>query len=161
MRSRIAWFKYRPSHPAEAGEHSSDTPRTMLRENAEIVRQGNDAISRRDKVAWLATTDPDAVMVPARQWPEEGPIRGAEAIWDFYVQVAAAWEERPYELGDFVEAGGDALIVNVRREARGKTSGATVEFNYWAVMAFRRGRTARIEWFADRAEALEAAGLSE
>jgi ketosteroid isomerase-like protein len=133
----------------------------MLRENAEIVRQGNDALHRQDKMAWLATIDPDAVMVPAGQWPEEGPICGAEAIWDFYVQVAAAWEERPYEVGDFFEAGGDALIVNVRRDARGKASGATVEFNYWALMSFRRGTVVRTEWLADRAEALEAAALSE
>lgn len=133
----------------------------MWQENADIVRRGNDAFARRDKVAWLATVDPDAVMVPARQWPEEGPIRGAEAIWDFYVQVDAAWEERAFEVGDFVAAGDDALVANVRRDARGRASGAVVEFNYWLLMAFRRGKTVRIEWFADRAEALEAAGLPD
>jgi ketosteroid isomerase-like protein len=40
-------------------------------------------------------------------------------------------------------------------------SGAEVEFNYWCVVTFRQGRIVREHWFADRAEALEAAGLSE
>ena len=133
----------------------------MSRDKAEILRRGNDAINRQDKVAWLATMDADAVLVPARQWPEEEPIRGADAIWDFYLQVGAAWEESPYEVGNFVEAGDDALLMNVRRDARGKASGAAVPFDYWALCGFRDGRMARIDWFADRAEALKAAGLSE
>ena len=133
----------------------------MSRENAEIIRQGIDAFNRQDKAAWLATLDPDAVMVPARQWPEKAPVRGAQAIWDFYVQVTVAWEEGSFGVGEILEAPGDALIVNARREARGMASGASVQFNYWAVFAFRRGKTVRIEWFADRDEALEAAGLSE
>jgi hypothetical protein len=36
-----------------------------------------------------------------------------------------------------------------------------VDFNYWVVTTHRKGKTARIEWFSNRAEALEAAGLSE
>ena len=133
----------------------------MLRDRAEILRRANDAINRKDKEAWLATIDADAVLVPARQWPEEEPIRGADAIWDFYVEVGAAWEERPYEVGGFVEAGDDALLMNVTRDARGRASGAAVHFDYWALCGFRDGKMVRIDWFADRAEALEAAGLSE
>ena len=63
----------------------------MSQENVEIVRRGVDAINRGDKTAWLGTFDPDAEMVPARQWPEHAPIRGAGAIWDFYDAVTAAW----------------------------------------------------------------------
>ena len=44
---------------------------------------------------------------------------------------------------------------------RGRTSGAEVELNYWVVITFREGRIVRDQWFADRAEAREAAGLSE
>ena len=36
-----------------------------------------------------------------------------------------------------------------------------VEVNYWVVITFRDGKVLRDEWFADRAEALEAVGLSE
>jgi ketosteroid isomerase-like protein len=44
---------------------------------------------------------------------------------------------------------------------RGGASGADVEIKYWIVVTFREGRIARDQWFADREEALEAAGLSE
>ena len=95
------------------------------------------------------------------QSARQGGVRGAEAIWDFYVQVDATWEENLYGVGELVEAPGGAIIVQVTRSASGKTSGAPVRFDYWALTVFRRGKQARIDWFADRAEALEAAGLSE
>jgi ketosteroid isomerase-like protein len=51
--------------------------------------------------------------------------------------------------------------MNNRRDARGRASGANVEFSYWIVVTFRSGKQIRLEWFADRAEALEAAGLQK
>jgi hypothetical protein len=33
--------------------------------------------------------------------------------------------------------------------------------DHWLVVTFRDGKPCRDEWFTDRAEALEAAGLSE
>jgi ketosteroid isomerase-like protein len=133
----------------------------MSQENMDSIREANDAINRQDEAGWLAFVDPDAVMVPARQWPEKAPVRGADAIWDYYAQVRAAWEEGAFEIGEIAEAQGNALVVNVTHDARGRTSGATVQFSYWAVIAFRRGKQVRTEWFGDRDEALEAAGLLE
>jgi ketosteroid isomerase-like protein len=133
----------------------------MSQENVEIFRQGNEAFNRGDKAAWLATIAPDAVMVPAREWPENAPVRGAEGIWDFYVDAAAAWEEGSMELGEVIEAQADTVVANARRETRGRTSGAGVPFSYWLVVTFRHGKTIRIEWFSDRVAALEAAGLRE
>jgi ketosteroid isomerase-like protein len=37
-------------------------------------------------------------------------------------------------------------------------SGATVPWRYWAVVSFRNGKALRIEWYTDRAEAVQAAG---
>ncbi len=133
----------------------------MSQQNVEHVRRSVDAINRGDKTAWLATFDPDAEMVPARQWPEHAPTRGAEAIWDFYNQVTAAWDEGAFGLGEVIDCGADQVLANVRRAARGKASGVGVNFSYWVMTTYRNGRAIRVEWFADRDEALEAAGLSE
>jgi ketosteroid isomerase-like protein len=133
----------------------------MSGENVESFRRTLDAFNRGDKAAWLATFDPDAVMIPARDWPESAPIRGAEAIWDFYVEVTRTWDEGFFELGEVIEAGPDKVLANSRREARGRASGAGVQFSYWTVGTYRGGKTVLVEWFADRAEALEAAGRSE
>ena len=133
----------------------------MSQENVESLRAGVEAFDRQDKAAWLSTFDNDAVMIPAREWPENAPVRGAEAIWDFYVEVTATWEGGSWELDEIIEAREDTLVVNARRETRGKASGAGFAFNYWSVMRFRRGKATCVEWFSNREAALEAAGLSE
>ena len=89
------------------------------------------------------------------------PIRGAEACWDFYVEDAKAFEEGYFELPELIDAGGDKVVANQRREMRGKASGASIVYDLWIVMTFRGGKQLRADWFATRAEALEAAGLSE
>ena len=133
----------------------------MSQGNVETIRRSTEAFDRGDKTAWLSTIAPDAVMIPAREWPEYAPIRGAEAIWDFYVEVTAAWEEGSFQFGETIEAGDDTVVTNVRREARGRASGAGVLFSYWVISTFRHGKTIRIEWFSHRRQALEAVGLPE
>ena len=86
---------------------------------------------------------------------------GCRSFWDFYDEVTAAWDEGPTELGEVIDCGADKVVANTRRETRGKASGAGLQFSYWVVATFRDGRAIRVEWFADRAQALEAAGLRE
>jgi ketosteroid isomerase-like protein len=133
----------------------------MSEEDVGLVRQSVDAFNLRDKTAWLATFDPEAEMFPAPDWPENAPIRSAEAIWDFYVEVTGAWEEGSFELGEIIESGTDKVAVNTWRETRGKASGAGITFSYWSVTTLRDGRAIRVEWSANRADALEAAGVRE
>ena len=87
-------------------------------------------------------------------------IRGREAAWDFYVGVAEA-----LGLGitdaEFVDAGDNKVVTHRAARARGQASGASVVFGYSLVTTFREGKIVREQWFANRAEALEAAGLSE
>jgi ketosteroid isomerase-like protein len=112
----------------------------MTHENVEVTHRSLDAFNRGDKEGWLAMFDPDAEMVPASEWPEREPIRGAEAIWDFYVEVTGTWKEGLGELGEVIDAGADTVVANNRRNARGRTSGAGVEFSYQAVSGGARRR---------------------
>ena len=133
----------------------------MSEEQVETLRQALDAFNRRDKAGWIAVCDPECENVPPREWPESAPIRGAEAIWHFFVDAQDAWEEGAFEWGEFLDARDGRIVANQLREMRGKTSGAGVAWSYWVVFAFRGGKVARMEWFADRNDALEAAGLPE
>ena len=126
-----------------------------------MARKALDAFNRRDRAAWSALCDPEFENVPPRDWPESDPIHGYEAVWDFFVDAQDAWEEGPYGFVELIAAGNDKVVANVRREVRGKSSGASVAWSYWQVVTFRNGKLLRMEWFANRAEALEAAGLSE
>ena len=133
----------------------------MSQENVEAVRRGLDAFNRRDKAAWIAVCDPEVENFPPHEWPESAPARGAEAIWEFFVEAVKAWEEGSFEWGELIDAEPDKVVANQRRQMRGKVSGAGVDWSYWVVFTFRDRRLLRFEWFADRGEALEAAGLSE
>jgi ketosteroid isomerase-like protein len=132
----------------------------MSNENVEALRRGLEAFNRRDKIAWLELCAPDLENVPPREWPESDPIRGREAVWDFFIEGNEPWEQSPFEFSEVVD-GGSKVVADVRQEARGKESGATVAWRYWQVATFRAGKVLRFEWFADRAEALAAAGLAE
>jgi ketosteroid isomerase-like protein len=115
----------------------------MSQENVESFRRALDAFNRGDKAAWLAEFNPDALMVPVRQWPENAPVRGAEAIWDFYRAVSGTWAEGPTEAGEVIDAA-DKVLVNHRRDARGRVSGAGVEFSYWQIATYRKGKAVRL-----------------
>jgi ketosteroid isomerase-like protein len=133
----------------------------MSQENVEVARQWLDAFNRRDKAAWLALCDPEFEWVPPSNWPENAPIRGQEAIWEFIVELDEAWEEGSYDIVEVIDCGDDKVAGRVARHVRGKASGVDADFEYWNVVTLRRRKWLRSEWFTDRAEALEAAGLRE
>jgi ketosteroid isomerase-like protein len=131
----------------------------MSQENVELVREAMEALLRGDRDAWFAIHDEDFELMPIRDWPESG-ARGREAAWNFNMRILESFEWAPIEV-ERVDAGADKVLVHPRYEARGATSGAQVEHDYWCVATVRQGRIRRVQWFVDRDEALEAAGLSE
>jgi ketosteroid isomerase-like protein len=132
----------------------------MSEENVVAARQALDAFYRRDRAAFLALYDPACEVVPDERWPEPGVISGREAAWDFYVSVAEAIEMDSAD-AEIIDAGGDKVVLHRAAQARGQASGANVVFGYSVVATYRDGKVIRDQWFADRAEALKAAGLSE
>src|SRR3989440_11636110 len=99
----------------------------MSQENVEVVREGLDAVNRRDKAAWLALCDPDLENIPPRDWPESDPIRGNGPVFDFYVEAQDAWadESSLYEYAELIDAGNDKVLGQMTAEVRGKASGAS------------------------------------
>lgn len=128
--------------------------------NAEIAMQMLEAVNRQDKDLWLSVCDPEVEWNPPADWPESGAIKGAEAVFEFVGTLNDPWAEGEYELTDLVDAGSGRLVVRLQRTMQGRTSGAVVDFEYWNVVSFRDGRISRVQWFAERHEAVEAAGES-
>jgi ketosteroid isomerase-like protein len=133
----------------------------MSQENVDLAQRGLDTFNRRDKAAWLALMDPDIEAIPPRDWPESAPIRGSEAVWNFYVQNIETFRDGVLENAELIEAGNDSVVAHMRGEMHGSLSDASVVFSFWPVSTFRQGKTVRMEWFVDRAEALKAVGLEE
>jgi ketosteroid isomerase-like protein len=132
----------------------------MSQENVEVMRRLLDAFNRDDRTAWLASLDEDYEITPVGDWPDGRAIRGGEAGWKFYLDIAQTLSFGSAHF-EFVDAGGDKVLGHQRHQARGRTSGAAVEVDYWLVTTFRDGKVLRDEWFTDRADALEAVRLRD
>jgi ketosteroid isomerase-like protein len=133
----------------------------VSQENVDSVRRGVDALNRRDRAAFLALCEPELENIPPRDWPESQPIRGREAVWDFYIEGNAPWDQTSFEFAEIMEVGDDKVVGDLRQEVQGKASGAQVVWAFWLVATLREGRVVRNEFFRDRAEALKAVGLEE
>jgi ketosteroid isomerase-like protein len=60
-----------------------------------------------------------------------------------------------------VDDGNDCVVAFFHQTATGKGSGAPVEMDYAVVYELKGGQLVRMQAFAERAEALEAARVSE
>jgi ketosteroid isomerase-like protein len=82
--------------------------------------------------------------------------------------LLAAWRDwlRPWatywtEVEDFVDVGGDLVLVLIRDHGCLRGSDSEVENVSASVWTLREGKIARIEFHADREQALKAVGLEE
>ena len=125
----------------------------------EPVRRLWAALSKRDWAAFSAELDPEMEYTPVE---EQVVYRGPEAVTQYAEGWLEAWETFSGEVEEVVSAPEeDRAFVALRFRGRGKGSGVEIdERGFWAY-ELRGGRLYRISEYSDRAEALEAAGLSE
>jgi len=89
-----------------------------------------------------------------------GTARGVEAMVKAGLEWLQTFDRLRVQADRFVEVG-DSVVVFVRHTGKAKASGLPIEGEFADVMTLREGRVIRFEQYRDRAEALEAAGLSE
>ena len=134
----------------------------MSQENVEIVRQIVEAINRRDADAFVTTVSPDVEWEDAVFWTEGSrTFRGRAGVRDWLNQILEPWESFHVEADEVIDVGDDRFVVGFGFTARGKESGVETQLRFWAMCWVADGRITRREVFRARAEAIEAAGLSE
>ena len=132
----------------------------MSKENVEIVKRAIDAFSRGDADAFADLTTPDLEWTTGLGAIEGEIFRGREGVETYFGRLGTAWDEfrlLPDEFRDF----GDVVLVLGRLEGRGRGGGVPIDSPVGAVWDLRGGEIWRLRAYLDRAEALEAAGLSE
>jgi ketosteroid isomerase-like protein len=141
----------------------------MSQENVEIVRSGYRAFVKgfgsRDRADfepvfdWL---DPEIDWRGPREFPDLAePRRGHEGVREYIAILTEAFEDYRMTPEEFIDAGGDQVLVFSREGGRGKGSGAEVESHPTAhLWTMRDGRAIRMRSYWERWQALEAAGLS-
>jgi ketosteroid isomerase-like protein len=144
----------------------------MSQENVEVIRRllpgpdvdlahalRNDDLWALASQAWAAVTHPDfetMIEVPSQSSTHVG-VDGLREAWLDWV---GPWETYYTEIEELIDAG-DAVVAIVRDRARRKGVDAEVDLLGSNVSMFRDGRILRIGFYASRATALEAVGLSE
>jgi ketosteroid isomerase-like protein len=138
----------------------------MSQENVEIVRalfatfQGVNAgnLERRlDEVRELFDPEVEWVATPHSLLASE-EYRGYDGVRRFWTQFLSGWDEYDVRVDELLDAG-DRVVAVMRLS--GRTSELEVDEARSSVLRLREGRIVRIEPFASRDEALDAAGLSE
>ena len=133
----------------------------MSQHNAEIVRRGYERFAATgDFISMPTTADFVWDMSKFRGWPEEQIYEGVEGVHAFQRSWLAAWDDWELEVEAFHDAG-DKVVAIVRQRGKSKTSGLPVDMAFGQVWTLHDGKSARMEMYADPAEALEAVGLSE
>jgi ketosteroid isomerase-like protein len=133
----------------------------VSQENVEIVCGSYEALNRRDFDAWLDFFHADVEVHDLPTVPDAPVIRGRDELRSWIEAQSEVWtDDSYYELGDFTTSG-DFLIVAVRAHAWGRGSGAPAHFSFFQVIEMRDGKVQRAWAYFDKADALEAAGLTE
>jgi ketosteroid isomerase-like protein len=133
----------------------------MSQENVEVVKRHVEAWNRRDMGAYLASFASDAEVDWSRsRAPHKGVYRGHGEIDTFWDVFWSTFEDVQLETTHgFTEAGSEVVYSNTAH-MRGR-EGIKVIARSTIVFMVEDGQITCLRLFQERAEALEAAGLSE
>ena len=132
----------------------------MSQENVEIVRRCFDAWRRWefDDIAPLYAADAEIVSPASELFGHT--YRGRDGLRLYIEHFVAVFEPPVFELEEILDAG-ERVVSVVRLHARGKQSGVEASDRTANVFTVANGVIQRQVIYRNRAEALEAVGLSE
>jgi ketosteroid isomerase-like protein len=130
----------------------------MSDENVELVRRAFEGPE-----AFWALLD-EYVVMDAREIPVlvdlPSVLVGRDAVIEGTRHYWGTWTDYRLDVEELIDAGPSVVLV-IREQARGKGSGVPHELRFAQVLTFHRSKIIRVEYFRDKADALEAAGLEE
>ncbi len=98
-------------------------------------------------------------VTPPELSPEPDTYRGHEGIRRYFAGFEGVMDEVRWEADELMEAPNDRVVAGIRLLTRSVATGLELELPVWQVCTVRDGKVLRIEGFAEREDALRAAGL--
>lgn len=132
----------------------------MSEANVETVRRMYEAFHGGDADRALSHFDPE-VAVDASRRLDGGTGRGREYLSTTIGRWIGTFTEWREEIDEIRDAGNGLVFVALTQRGRGKGSGIETEGQYALVYRVEGEWISEMTVYPDRAEALEAAGLSE
>ncbi len=137
----------------------------MSQENVELARRTyaalDEAFATGDFDPYIDRfCDPEILIKPADEFPETSELHGHEGVLRFLGDNTEPFEDFRVEPQEFIDAG-ESVVVPVHFGGRGIHSGIEISFDAVHTWTARGGKWIRLDLHQSKAEALEAAGLSE
>ena len=132
----------------------------MSQENVKTAADAYRAMQDRDFSAFLAFLHDDVEWRQDERSVEPGTYHGHDGVLKFYESLYETFEDFVAVPERYFDAG-DQVVAFLHIRGSGQTSGITIDNDVANVLEFREGKIALLQIYLDRAEALEAVGLSE
>ena len=133
----------------------------MSEENVERLRLMYEAFNRRDFDAALPYFDPKVEFSPGILPPDQDTdYLGRQGVREWMRAATEPWVKVTAEPIERIEISSGRLLA-IDRWLFGGRDGIEIERELPTAFTFRDGLIVRVDGFTDKAEALEAAGLSE
>ena len=131
----------------------------MPQKNVEVMREGIEAMNRRDIEGVLRLMDPK-VRFEHRLAALQGNFVGLDGVRGWFADLVEHFDAWQIDCSDIRDLG-DRVLALGTIEATGTQSGVETELPFTIVARFKDGRITHFTDFGDRWKALEAAGLWE
>jgi ketosteroid isomerase-like protein len=127
------------------------------------VRRHYEAFNRGELDAYLSVLDPEFEWNGPREIPDlAGPHYGPEGVRRYLSKLTEVFSDYRMLPEEFIDLGGDRVLVLAREGGSGRGSGIAVQTNPTGhVWTIREGKPARLESYWERGAALQAVGLEE
>jgi ketosteroid isomerase-like protein len=133
----------------------------MSEENVEIVRLWWTGFNEH-RIPPLDLCDEQIEIGILRDFPVQGPYHGHEGVRRYAHHMFEVIDDPRVELEEIIDAGEGKTIVTVQRAlGRMRHTRLKANFRWAAVWTVRAGKVVQAQGYRTKAEALEAAGLSE
>ena len=132
----------------------------MSQENVELVREGFARWNEGDYDFFFNSTAPDIELLSRFGSLTGEPYRGHRGVREWLADIQQSFERFDLWLDDVRDLGDGVLAIG-GIELRARGSGLDLKEPMGWVFEFRDGRVARMRFYAQPSEALEAAGLRE
>jgi ketosteroid isomerase-like protein len=132
----------------------------VSRQDLEVVRSMLATLNESGVEAALDQIHPDFEGVtPPELSPEPDTYRGHEGIRRYFAGFEGVMDKVRWEADELMEAPNERVVAGIRLLTRSVATGLELELPVWQVCTVRDGKVLRIEGFAEREDALRAAGL--
>ena len=132
----------------------------MSQENVETVRGGYETFNRTHRAA-REVFHPNVEWHTAEDLPDSGTHRGIEGVQRLFAEWSDSFEDFQADIAEIIDGGVELVVVVVTLRGRLKGGHEEVVLPETHVWKLREGKVLEVREYRTKAEALEAAGVSE